>query len=177
MDGEQRKSDDFREIAESLYKENYKHVYKVVFFAVHEKSSADDLVQEAFYKAFKNIDQLSDGKKFKAWVTAIAINLCRNHMKVRKNKELPLEHLGEHTPDESAEKQFMQNLVRSEIEGIFKELNYEEKEIILLKYHFGFTSKEIAEYYKISMENVNVKLFRAKNKFKEKHQRQSGKGA
>ncbi len=176
LDKESKETKRFMEIAEYLYRENYSYIYKVVFFMVHDKNISDDLVQESFYKAFKNVDQLRDSNKFRAWLTAIAINVCRDYIKKSK-KELPVESLILHTADGNAETQLVQSIMRNEIEDVLGQLAYEEKEIIMLKYHFGFSSREIAQYYRISEESVNARVFRAKNKFKKKHQLQPGKEA
>lgn len=176
LDKEAKKTQSFMETAEYLYRENYSYLYKVVFFMVQDKDISDDLVQEAFYKAFKNLDQLRDSEKFRAWLTAIAINLCRDYIK-KSRKELPLESLVQHTADGKAETQLVQGIMRNEIKDVLDQLAYQEKEIIMLKYHFGFSSREIAQYYRISEESVNARIFRARNKFKKKHQLQPGKEA
>lgn len=176
LDKEPKETQSFMETAECLYRENYSYIYKVVFFMVRDKNISDDLVQESFYKAFKKMDQLRDSNKFRAWLTAIAINLCRDYIKKSK-KELPAESLIQHTADGNAETQLVQSIMRNEIEDVLGQLAYEEKEIIMLKYYFGFSSREIAQYYRISEESVNARVFRAKNKFKKKHQLQPGKEA
>ena len=167
----------FKEMAESLYIENFDHIYKVVFVLVNDKVMVEDIVHEAFFKAFKNIDKLRDNSKFKSWLTSIAINLSKDYM-AKTSREFPVEHFDyEHIVRHSLKKHFRQTEISNDIEEVLGELGYEEKALILLKYYSGLTSREIAYIYKITVENVNIKIFRAKHKLKRKLQQQPGKEA
>lgn len=157
----------FREIAEVLYTENFRYIYKVVIVLVQDKSIVEDIVQEAFLKAYKNIDQLRDTGKFRSWLTSIAVNICRNHF-AKSSKESQMEKLFENSSSLSAEDQFLEIVKKEELEQTLKNLEYNDREILILKYHYGFSSREIADYYKITVENVHVRVFRAREKFKRK---------
>lgn len=46
---------------------------------------AEDLAQQTFLYAYKNLDKF-DGKNFKAWITTIAANKCRDYIKSASNR-------------------------------------------------------------------------------------------
>jgi RNA polymerase sigma-70 factor (ECF subfamily) len=141
-------------------------VYKVVSVLTDDQEIVEDIVQEAFFKAFKNINKLRDSNKFRSWLTAIAVNLCKSYC--RKNKrEVPAHSHLEYGYDLSPEERFLET--EAEI-GALQNLEYQDKEILLLKYYYSFSSREIANYYKISVKNVNVKIFRAKERFKRNYE-------
>ncbi len=166
IDKEEIKANSSRDIAEFLYKQNFRYVYKVVSLLTDDQEIVEDIVQEAFFKAFKNINQLRDSKKFRSWLTSIAVNQCRSYF--RKNKrEILAASYTKFGHSLSPEEQYLET--EAEI-GALQNLEYQDKEILLLKYHYLFSSREIADYYKISVENVNVKVFRAKERFKKNYQ-------
>lgn len=167
FDKESKKMNTSREIAELLYKENFRYIYKAVSVLVEDKAIVDDIVQEAFLKAFQNMNQLRDSTKFRSWLTSIAINLCKNYF-TKTSKEFSVEKFYYNSSSQSSEDQFLETVTKDEIEQSLKLLDYNDREILMLKYHYGLSSKEIADYYKITVENVNVKVFRARQKFRKK---------
>ncbi len=53
-------------------------VWAVTYSACGDRSSSEDIAQEAFIKAWTDLETLQEDAKFRAWVTGIARNLCRN---------------------------------------------------------------------------------------------------
>jgi RNA polymerase sigma-70 factor (ECF subfamily) len=51
-------------------------------------SDADDLSQETFLRAFRAYGSLPAGANVRAWLFAIATNLCRNHFRAQKRRRL-----------------------------------------------------------------------------------------
>lgn len=79
---------------------------------------AEDLAQETFLSAYRNWERFG-GENPKAWLTTIAVNKCKDHLKspVRKNLPLPDEDAAllrdpGGTPEERAEDQMAQGRVR-----------------------------------------------------------------
>ncbi len=52
---------------------------------------SEDLAQQTFLAAYKNYKKF-DGKNFKAWITTIAVNKCKDYIKSHARKTERLSH-------------------------------------------------------------------------------------
>lgn len=67
-----------------LFEAFYRRTFAVVFSILRRRESAEDITQEAFIRAFQNIDRLREPEKFAPWLAVIASNLSRNHLQREK---------------------------------------------------------------------------------------------
>ncbi len=70
---------------ERLLSEHYPRIH-VLVFRLTDADRADDLTQEAFLLAYRNIHRFRGEAKFSTWLTRIAINLCRSEWRKRKRR-------------------------------------------------------------------------------------------
>ena len=75
----------FAHLAEPLRKELLVHCYRLLG-SVHE---AEDMVQEAFLRAWRGIDKFEPRASFRAWLYKIATNICLDVLRVRRARTLP----------------------------------------------------------------------------------------
>ena len=64
----------------NLIKPYERLIFTICFSFTKNYFDAEDLAQETFLSAYKNIDKF-DGRNLKAWLTTIAANKCRDHLK------------------------------------------------------------------------------------------------
>lgn len=64
-----------------LYKLYYKPMYCVALRIVNNEAEAEDIMQEAFLKAFKKIDTYKGEVSFGAWLKKIVVNRSLDHLK------------------------------------------------------------------------------------------------
>ena len=65
-------------------------IYNVCYRILGDPSAAEDMTQEAFVSAYKNIGRFKEGN-FRAWLYRIASNACRDYLRsprIRKNQSL-----------------------------------------------------------------------------------------
>ena len=72
---------------DKIYEENFQIVYKYLLFLTHNEDLAEELTQETFYRAIKNINSFKEKSKLSTWLCAIAKNLWIEEIK--KNKKQP----------------------------------------------------------------------------------------
>src|SRR4051812_50138990 len=60
---------------------------------------AEDAVQEAFLRAWRNADRFEGRSAFKSWLYRIATNVCLDMLDGRKRRARPMGLSGAHTPE------------------------------------------------------------------------------
>ncbi|MGQ9845840.1 MAG: RNA polymerase sigma factor, partial [Caldisericia bacterium] len=118
-----------------------------------DRDEALNLTNEVFYKAFRGIKNFNENKDFFPWLIKIARNEGINFIRKNRNYE---EHDIDSFEDES---NFERDII---LEDALKKLNENDREIILLFYQQDLSYEEIADILNISLENVKVRIFRAK---------------
>lgn len=73
-----------REAFEAIVKGHMKDAYFIALGLVGNREDALELSQEAFYRAYKNFDQLNSQEKFFPWFYQILRNLCFSHLRKRR---------------------------------------------------------------------------------------------
>lgn len=126
-------------------------LYKTALLYLGSETAAMDVLDEAVYKALKNIRRLRQPEYFDTWITRILINECHNENKRRK-KFQPLEA----APEPSAE-YFDPLPLREAVRCLPREL----KEVVILRYFAGYTLTETAEALQIPQGTAATRQRRA----------------
>jgi RNA polymerase sigma-70 factor (ECF subfamily) len=134
------------------------------------KSDAEDIVQDTLYKALLSIDAIQP-EKFASWLFRVAVNqyydLCR---KRKRRPELPM-HSVVLISQGALEDELLRKETRKEIYETLGKLNPTYKHVLLLKYDFNLSYKEIAALLDVKEDTVKTWLHRARNQFKKAYER------
>ncbi|WP_079525332.1 RNA polymerase sigma factor [Halobacillus hunanensis] len=157
---------------DGIYLHYYNRVYYAAYRVTKEKRSAEDVLQETFIKAYRNLNQLKDGEKIGAWLsttaTRTAIDLLRKERKyVVTEVEEVSPPAGEaallrSTVEESCEERAIEEEVWQKTNTLSPKL----KEIFKMKYYFYYKEADIAEQLQLSLSAVKSRLHRARNYMK-----------
>ena len=74
-----------------LYKLYSKAMYNVCLRMVNDRDDAEDVLQEAFTSAFKNLKSYRGDASFGAWLKRIVVNRCINFIKKNQAIMVPIE--------------------------------------------------------------------------------------
>ena len=128
----------------------------------------DDLVQEAFFRAFRRIDSWRGESGFRAWLLTIAGNLLRDLWRRRKGRlVLPLAEddlAGASTPDGEFEADEAAERIRSEL----VRLPRLQREVFLLRVQEGVGYEEIARVLGTTVGAARVHYHHAVRRLKER---------
>lgn len=154
---------------DEVYKNNYDSIFTFIYHITANRSLAEDITQEAFIKALKNIDSLQNESKISVWLKKIALNLFLDHKRNKTSRLISLDDeiviwLADLKTDlvKQAEQTLMSRCVQSKMQSIPE--NYR---IPLLLDIQGYSDKEIAIILGCSLENTKVRLHRGRKKLKE----------
>ena len=146
----------------------YHRVRKYILTSVRDESVADDLIQETFLKIQENLDSLRDPAKISSWIFRIAYRLCQDHFRALKRSSSHEEiHDGlvnlEETPvQKTLEQSEMSQCVQDQLNF----LPDSQRNVIILAEVMDFSHQEIADILGMTVENVKIRLHRARKKFK-----------
>ena len=154
---------------EEIYRQYFKTVYKYLFCLTHNESIAEELTQETFYNAIKNIGKFKGECKISVWLCQIAKHLWYKELKKKKKLFIIEENyaeaemtISENIEDDMIEKENKQNLYKR-----IDKLDEKTKEVINLRIHGELSFKEIAEILGKTENWCRVTFYRGKEKIKE----------
>jgi RNA polymerase sigma-70 factor (ECF subfamily) len=152
----------------SLHDQYYHRVRKFILASVKNESLADDLIQETFIKIQENLNTVRDPEKISSWIFRIAYHLCQDHFRTQKKFSTQEEiHDGLVNPEETPlQKKLEQGEMSQCVQDKLSLLPETQRSIIIFADLMEFSHQEIADILKLPVENVKVKLHRARKKFK-----------
>jgi len=153
-----------------IYDLYYLKVRRFILHTVRNEWVADDLVQETFIKIYHNLENVRDAAKLQAWIFKIAINICRDYFRRQgKTTDLGLEEIaGEPAAAKASttQKELEQGQMRQCVFGLVNRLPESLRSVVILSDINEFSQGEIAEILGITLENVKIRLHRARKKLK-----------
>jgi len=143
-------------------------IYGFQLKRTENENDAEDITIQTFSKAFDKIDTYNEAYEFKTWLTTISKNIHVDLIRKRKSSIQKSSHdnsddfhnIIDESPspeDELITKQNLAKLLRD-----IKKLKPHYQEVINLRYFQELTYKEISEELNEPINNVKVKLLRAK---------------
>jgi len=151
-----------------LHDQFYERVRKFILAQVRDESAADDLVQETFMKIQESLDSVKDPSKISSWIFQIAHNLCRDHFRARKRSSSREEihdglvNLQETPVQKKMEQGEMSQCVQDQLNLLPESL----RTVLIFADVMEFSHQEISQILGLSLENVKVRVHRARKKFK-----------
>lgn len=79
-----------------LYQDLFDGLYRHIGYLTHDPAIAEDLVQEAFARAFANLDRFDGRSSFETWLHGIGINVVRKHWRSNTRRERAYRRFEEH---------------------------------------------------------------------------------
>lgn len=144
-------------------------LYRFVRRTMGNAEDAQDIVQEALLKAFKNIGRLRNPAKFRAWLHHIALNLCRDwYRSARARTETrayeegtphELRYVEAHGGTEATDAQAERGSTADLLHRVLGKLSVEQRTAILLREYHGFTSDEIGQITGVPATTVRTRIF------------------
>jgi RNA polymerase sigma-70 factor (ECF subfamily) len=126
---------------------------------------SEDIGQEVFIKAYKNLDKFDKEKSFSVWLLRIGRNTALDHMKKKYIHYELNENLDSNTKDTTLINPSEILIKKEEIEELEKtihQLPNKYKDLILLKYFEDLSYKDISLKLDISIDKVKWRLYEAR---------------
>ena len=150
---------------DKLYTQYFSEVYKYVLSLCHDPLLAEELTQEAFFKALKRIDAFHENCKISTWLCEIAKNTFYNY--ARKHSRQAEYSLDRILSEENIEERFADRETAYAIHKVLHKLKEPYKEVFWLRTFGELSFAQIGSLFGKSESWARVTYYRAKIKIKE----------
>ena len=131
-------------------------LYRIALAITGNISDADDIVQEAFLRAYEKAPEFESGEHEKAWLIRVTINLCKSRLRSPWHRRIvPL--LDSYPASEPEQHELMEQIM---------ELPRKYRTVIHLYYYEGYSIKDISGLTGQRNSTVRSQLTRARQKLK-----------
>ena len=153
---------DFQEVYDLYFRE----VYRYALSLCRNKSTAEEITQETFYKALAKLDSFDGKCKISVWLCQIAkntyISMCRKDKHLNPNAEAELSQ-----SNGNIEEYFFDKETAFAIHKVLHTLNEPYKEVFSLRTFGELSFKQIAELFEKTEAWARVTYHRARLRIKE----------
>ncbi len=161
-----------------LVERHSRSVYKVAFRITGRAEDAEDVVQETFLKAYRQLDRFEERSSFGTWVHRIAWNCSVDLLRARPKREQAeeaetLEQLGSSSPDTatsaaapSPERLMVSVQVGDRVKAAMARLSALERAAFVMRHYEGRTIDEISRALDIRENAAKHSIFRAVRKMR-----------
>ncbi len=140
-------------------------VYGVALGILGNPADAEDIVQDAFIRAYENLHRYDLKRKFSTWLFTITANLCKNKLR-RERFFAPLKGLSQIRGGEDPAETVAREERCSRVQEALQELDEKYRTPLVLRYYSDLEYKEIAEALGIPEGTVKTRIHRGKQALK-----------
>lgn len=162
-----------REAFEVIVHRHMKDAYFIALGLVGNREDALELSQEAFYRAYKNLDQLQSKGKFFPWFYQILRNLCFSHLRKRRLRRADsLDDEDGGCPEPAVADCFDPEMIAERNEAkdrvwrALARLDEKHREVIILRHFRNMSYDDMARVLFCNKGTVTSRLFYARQRLK-----------
>lgn len=131
---------------------------RVAANVLRDRHEAEDIAQEAFLKAFREINKLRDDRAFSGYLYRICVRLCMDRLRSRKPSAEIIEQ-GDGTNGSAVETRIL-------VERLLARLTPELRMTLVLREMEQLSYDEVAEVMKVPVGTVRSRLHAARERFR-----------
>jgi RNA polymerase sigma-70 factor (ECF subfamily) len=155
-------SDALTRFVDDHLRRTYVQIYRIIGNA----ADAQDLTQETLIKAWRRRDQLRDGQKADAWLSAIARNTAFDFLRRKSPLTVADDEGYDRSHDETPERILLRAEWRSKLAAGLRCLTEREQAALLLRDVEGLGAGEVARILGCSKATVRCHIANARQKFR-----------
>ncbi|MEE4216139.1 MAG: RNA polymerase sigma factor [Xanthomonadales bacterium] len=134
-----------------------------------DQTAADDIVQEAFIKAWQKVGDFRMDSSFRSWVSRITVNTAMDYL--RKQSRLAARTAAEPEWERSREgsetpRHDVQIDIQTQTHAALMQLSEKERAALMLRHFEGHSIKEIAQMLDLTSNACKQTIFRAVRKMR-----------
>lgn len=126
---------------------------------LRDKHEAEDVAQEAFLKAFREIGKLRDDRAFAGFLYRITVRLCLDRLRTRRAEPLDVDHV---QPSQGPQVE-----AKVVVEQLLTRLSDELRTTLVLREIEQMSYEEVAEAMQVPVGTVRSRLHTARERFRQ----------
>jgi RNA polymerase sigma-70 factor (ECF subfamily) len=160
---------------EIIMRRHNQRLYRVARAILRNDADAEDVIQEAYVRAYQHLDQFAGIASFSIWLTRIAVNEALRRLRLRKrNQQLDdaeddpeiYMNIIETSPDPEERASF--NELGQLLEETILSLPSQLRTIVMLRDVQELSTSETSQILDITEQNVKVRLHRGRALMRER---------
>jgi RNA polymerase sigma-70 factor (ECF subfamily) len=167
---------------EILMRRHNQRIYRVARTILRDDAEAEDVMQEAYVRAYQHLADFAGNAKFSTWLTKIAIYEALSRLRQRAKTSTPKSFSDEdfnvmdtvRTDERDPERQAYDHELRSVLERAIEALPEHYRSVFILRVVEGLDVHETAHALDIGVENVKTRLHRGRAMLRKDLQRRAG---
>ena len=161
-----------REAFDELVRLTHRDAYGLALRLTGDEEDARDVVQDAYLRAYRGLDQFRGDARFSTWLYRIVANCASTHTGRRRrhrHEELPDESkIAETRSDHDPVLQGEMGELRAEVDAAIRALPPRLRAVVVLRDIYDLPHDEIADELGISVSAAKVRLHRARRQLRER---------
>jgi RNA polymerase sigma-70 factor (ECF subfamily) len=150
----------------ALVKQHQKMVHAMAFRMTGSLDDAEDLTQETFLRAYRQLDSFRGESKFSTWLCQIAVNLslnwrAREHRRVEVHAKWAEDALSQNEPGNEFPDEWSR-----QVQNALDRLPPKQRAAIILTVYENQSHAEAAKVLKCSETTISWRVFAARRKLK-----------
>jgi len=158
----------------SLVEPHLPSLFSTALRMTHNKTDAEDLVQDTLFKAFRALEQFQENTNFRAWIFRIMVNtfITGYRKAVKQPQKISYDDMEEFflykrldeqiELQETSKEDFLDNFFDDDIKEALENLPYQFRLVVLLCDVEGFSYNEIASIIDTPLGTVMSRLYRGR---------------
>jgi RNA polymerase sigma-70 factor (ECF subfamily) len=123
---------------------------------MRDSYAAEDAVQEALIKAWRELPSLRDAERFEAWMHRLLVNACHDQTRRRRTVPASVTPLELERPDPTDDYAAIAH--RDELEHAFLSLSIEHRSVLVLTHYVGMPAVEVGRVLGVPTGTVYSRL-------------------
>ena len=166
----------------SFEKEALPHMdalYRTALRMIKNQSDAEDLVQEAYTKAYRFWDKFETGSNCRAWMFKIMTNIFINEYRSKSRSPVSVnvdevddyylyKQIDYHDTSDNPEQHLFSKIFDDDVKKAIEELPDDFKMVVVLSFLEGFSYQEIADITDLQLGTVKSRLHRGRKLLQKK---------
>lgn len=165
-------TDGARALYGDLVRRHQRRATRIALYYLRDGADADEVVQDAFVKAYTHLASFEYGRSFEVWFTRILVNTCLDRVKSRNRRSrwmIAAEDLGDANPmhraaspsHRSPEACSLERERGASLMEAIARLPERQRTVVVLSQLEGATTREVSEMTGLRETTIRVHLFRA----------------
>lgn len=146
-----------------------KSVYALAYSEIRNFHDAQDVTQEVFLKAYRNLHTLRRWDNFMGWLCRITVNICRDWVR-SESKRPDNEYLEDQEPavlENPSMESYRQDIMSEAIHDALESLPEIYRQVMTLRYFGGMTVREMSNFLGVSTTTIERRVSEGQSRLKE----------